>query len=816
MQKQGGYFFLVELLERRRFAQNVVRSIVEGLAREGDNGVSQLRTFLRVLASDVTVSRNVRRAVSGEAELNRETLDTFVDAVRRHDRVVGRECQDVLRALVLQATDDLRAQDAGDAFFASLDDDDGWAQWGIRRTNRSTQLVVRDISRLLSLTGPAAIAVDQIDTLIAQSRRRTEGADFDDPALQSVIANVANGLMELRQITRRTVTVLACLPASWAAIKANATDTVRDRFRQAVHLNAIPSAEIGRRIVELRLAAHYADEGFDPPHPTWPVRPEAFAEAVDFTPRQLLQTVEAHIQACVTAGEVSELDRLVGAPPGGPEEEEQVDGAAIGRLDARFADLVRTADISGALDHRREDEVIPDLLAAGLTAWIVEQGAAGREFSIDPRPGAKPALHARLRRALDEETDDAVHWAFRAIAAEHALAAPSRIRKARSAAGLSKDVPERKLILIRRWQWSRGEKTTAEINSFVDAGGRYLNVSDEDLGILAALREMLRENDPHLRTWLAKRKPAAGVALLGETLGDALPPEKVRPDSPGPEPAAAEPAPRPAHPSLPIGSAIETGEPMWLDLEGMRKHAAIFAGSGSGKTVLIRRLVEECALHGVSSIVLDPNNDLSRLGDPWPAPPAAWGAGDADKAATYLAETEVVIWTPRRSAGRPLSFQPLPDFRECSTTPTSSTRPSTRPSPRSRHAPRSTGTRRRPTSDRRCSGRRCGRSRCAGDPVARLSRAARQPAGGRERAEPRRPDRRRPGGGADRGDGQRPDVRRRRPTPRPGSAADANRRQEGPGLCDQLRWPAIRRPAAELRQPAADGIVRLDQTPSGR
>ena len=392
VQKQGGYFFLVELLSADDFAQNVVRSIVEGLAREGDNGVSQLRTFLRVLASDVTVSRNVRRAVSGEAELNRETLDTFVDAVRRHDRVVGRECQDVLRALVLQATDDLRAQDAGDAFFASLDDDDGWAQWGIRRTNRSPQLVVRDISRLLSLTGPAAIAVDQIDTLIAQSRRRTEGADFDDPALQSVIANVANGLMELRQITRRTVTVLACLPASWAAIKANATDTVRDRFRQAVHLNAIPSAEIGRRIVELRLAADYADEGFDPPHPTWPVRPEAFAEAVDFTPRQLLQTVEAHIQACVTAGEVSELDRLVGAPPGGPEEEEQVDGAAIGRLDARFADLVRTADISGALDHRREDEVIPDLLAAGLTAWIVEQGAAGREFSIDPKAGREAGV----------------------------------------------------------------------------------------------------------------------------------------------------------------------------------------------------------------------------------------------------------------------------------------------------------------------------------------------------------------------------------------------------------------------------------------
>src|SRR5439155_26042094 len=98
------------------------------------------------------------------------------------------------------------------------------------------------------------------------------------------------------------------------------------------------------------------------------------------------------------------------------------------------------------------------------------------------------------------------------------------------------------------------------------------------------------------------------------------------------------------------------------DLESLRKHVAIFAGSGSGKTVLIRRLVEECAVQGVSSIVLDPNNDLARLGDAWPAPPEQWGSDDAAKAERYLGGTDVVIWTPRRWAGRPLSFQPLPDF----------------------------------------------------------------------------------------------------------------------------------------------------------
>ncbi len=43
-----------------------------------------------------------------------------------------------------------------------------------------------------------------------------------------------------------------------------------------------------------------------------------------------------------------------------------------------------------------------------------------------------------------------------------------------------------------------------------------------------------------------------------------------------------------------------------LELESLRKHAVIFAGSGTGKTVLLRRIVEECALRGVSAIVLDP------------------------------------------------------------------------------------------------------------------------------------------------------------------------------------------------------------------
>jgi hypothetical protein len=99
-----------------------------------------------------------------------------------------------------------------------------------------------------------------------------------------------------------------------------------------------------------------------------------------------------------------------------------------------------------------------------------------------------------------------------------------------------------------------------------------------------------------------------------------------------------------------------------LDLAVLRKHAVLFAGAGSGKTVLLRRIIEECALQGVSSIVLDLNNDLARLGDAWPLPPEQWADGDAEQARLYLENTDVVVWTPRRRSGRPLTFRPLPEF----------------------------------------------------------------------------------------------------------------------------------------------------------
>jgi hypothetical protein len=116
---------------------------------------------------------------------------------------------------------------------------------------------------------------------------------------------------------------------------------------------------------------------------------------------------------------------------------------------------------------------------------------------------------------------------------------------------------------------------------------------------------------------------------------------------------------------IPIGRRYERGalgDTVTLATELLPRHVAVLAGPGSGKTVLMRRIVEEAALLGIPSIVLDPNNDLSRLGCAWPTRPESWSEEDAAKAEKYYACADVVIWTPGVTSGNPISLNLLPDF----------------------------------------------------------------------------------------------------------------------------------------------------------
>ncbi|MEU9510117.1 DUF87 domain-containing protein [Micromonospora sp. NPDC048170] len=718
IQREGGYFFLVDMVSGKTFWESVALALVEGMGRDAIGWGTQLRTFLRRLTAQLGIPAEVRDAIAGTKPVTREDLDTFVRALRTRHREIGRDCQDTARALVLHGALDFEAQDVGYAHLISEPGDPlGRTAWGLTPAIRTPQQVVQDVSRLMALTlDPTVIAVDQLDTLFAQ----TSTAMFDQYAgledgQAKVVGPIADGLLKLRDVTRRTLVVVSCLPDTWELLTRSAPTPVGDRFRQATLPDRIPTPEIGRAIVAKRFAAAFAGPRFAPPYATWPISPEAFADAPALTPRALLRRVDRHVAWCRDRDEVTELDRLiegadhvvgpsgpagaarVGSPPGAPEAGDDV---RLRQLDDRFAELVAAADVAAALDARTEDAHMPALLAAGLAAWIAEHAPTGASYKYDPPPGRKPALHGRLIEVLDEATENEAHWCFRAIAHPNAIAATARVKAACTMAGLDRELPQRRLVLLRNGPWPTGKRTTEVLAAFDAAGGVRCGVAEADLRVFAALRELGGEAPSVLQEWLLARQPASSTQLFSTVLGGSAGATRADagPVVPGAGPVVAAggeddaradtgratadgeddvwadsgrasagvaliPSGRSAGAaSIPLGRTTDGGRPFAVDLESLRRHTVIFAGSGSGKTVLIRRLVEECARQGVSAIVLDPNNDLARLGDAWPEPPAGWAPGDAARARDHLENTEVVVWTPRVNAGRPLSFQPLPDF----------------------------------------------------------------------------------------------------------------------------------------------------------
>ena len=294
------------------------------------------------------------------------------------------------------------------------------------------------------------IAFDQIDTLVAQSGGSAiAAAGALDAAAASMLGQVTNGLMALRELTRRALIVVACLPDTWKIIRREAVGSVPDRFREAPFMGRVSNAKVGMAIVRKRLEGRYGDVGFRPPYPTWPIRELAFAEAAHFTPRALLKRVERHALDCLRRDTVVELEQLEddGLAYAPDDRIVVAEGSTPNELDARFASLVKQADIEDALHRTTEDARMPALLAAGLRALIVELGDPA--YKHDPVPSTKPPLHARLRLTLDERIEDEEHWAFRAISSNHPGAVMSRVTSASTMAGLDPTVPKRRLFLLR-------------------------------------------------------------------------------------------------------------------------------------------------------------------------------------------------------------------------------------------------------------------------------------------------------------------------------------------------------------------------------
>ena len=351
-------------------------------------------------------------------------------------------------------------------------------------------------------------------------------------------------------------------------------------------------------------------------------------------------------------------------------------------LDQEYQTQIAGASVSGLLDQDKEDQ-FSKLLLDVLDLYLRHLGLSEDiEGFVQADPDQKrPSLHGRLSFTFHNEGDREQHYCFRILGHTHATAFQSRLKAAMTASGVDRALKFRHLFILRNGEPPSGPRTALLVDKFKNAGGEFIAPAEGDLRAFVALQAMSKRDIDGFDAWLRQRKPLFETSMF-KVAGLCPPPfppaalpsqphrveydPAVKPAGAAGEQIAAALPERPAPPrAVPIGRRYERGalgDAITLPADLLPRHIAILAGSGSGKTVLLRRIVEEAALIDIPSIVLDINNDLARLGDAWPSRPDGFSDEDAAKAAAYRKRADVAIWTPGRNSGRPISLKLIPDF----------------------------------------------------------------------------------------------------------------------------------------------------------
>lgn len=710
-----GWFVLLNFIGVNQFWSSVALGFLNSLQVKRSDGQTQYYRLVLKLASLLELqgqlSEIARRYQGRPREIIGELVRTFINALGRRHREETLKHEDVIRALVLLISDELDCASVAHGWLQGMEiDKDAAKEFKFKVPQKQPIDIVEGLSWIMSLVGPTMIAVDQIDSIVSENNLQAATpetqADDEQAKARAIIETLAGGLMDLHEQKRRAITVVSALEATWDVLSRRATVAVTDRYAAPDILKPVTSAEAACALVTARLAEGYAKCGFQPQHESWPFSSAAFETAKNLSPRELLKLCDEHRKRCIASKSVVECTSFIDAPP--------VIGGDMGTngLDQEYDLALALATADRLLDPDREEQLqaLLDTMLGLYSRHLALPDSVDMTVQKDPDQ-RRPSLHGRLSFTFREEGDREQHFCFRILAHTNAIAFQSRLKAAMTASGVDRALQFRHLFILRRDAPPGGARSKALVDQFLKAGGKFIAPSDGDLRAFVALRDLSKRDLPAFDTWLRQRKPlfdttlfkAAGLCppaflAIGPddpgagpidetgTSTSKSPPRTIPTESakldvalattgatksePGREAPAlrierAPPAARTAERLLPIGRRHERGaegEAVTLSAGLLPRHVAILAGSGSGKTVLVRRLIEEAALVGVPAIVLDPNNDLSRLGDPWPVVPDGFSPEDTAKATRYLAATETVIWTPGRSNGNPMSLRLLPDF----------------------------------------------------------------------------------------------------------------------------------------------------------
>jgi len=386
----------------------------------------------------------------------------------------------------------------------------------------------------------------------------------------------------------------------------------------------------------------------------YPFRAEHIDELNLQRARDCLAFFRKHQEQCIAAGALVEPglagDNAAAEPPPAPR---------VDDLERAWNDALVTAEAPPDDD-------------AGLLA-LVERGvrACADELALAVAPTLDTRTRPRLTIRGPDRAERVVEVCNRQAQGGHLGAQIEALRKNLTAG----QIP----VALRTSDFAFGARTVVSrlLGELVAAGGLKLAVEDGDLRATAAFESFARTHGarPGFAEWRARSRPLARLALFRQLLeldrtearaptapeAAAPPPAPTPPPPPTPEPERP-PAARPVPPTqLRLGvTPTMRAEPVTVDVETLKVHAAVLGTTGSGKTTIALRIVEQLLERGISVLLVDRKGDLARY-----ASRAWWDEVPADEEAArrkreLRQRVAVDLYTPGESNGRPVRIPVIP------------------------------------------------------------------------------------------------------------------------------------------------------------
>ncbi|MEZ6121985.1 MAG: DUF87 domain-containing protein [Planctomycetaceae bacterium] len=716
-----GVFILVDMTDVRDFWGNLLQGYVDSLHERSENQQTQqqvvLQRFLRKICPKQPLEKTLNALTHSSGKTLKKNINTILSFLQKHDHHALQH-QDAVRAICCLNSTSFEIQTVGWTWLQGQPlEDDARRDFGFCNPAPSCRDIVKSLSWYLGLVSPTVVCFDQLDPIVHQTAVTSPGQleEAEQNTAKSIVQQIGTGLADMGELFW-TFTVVTCVETTWDLLAKLVLRTNLARFKsEPLALNKPKTSEFAERFLFSRLGTAYREAGWQPPFPTWPFENSAIAQLANETPREILQKCEDQRRAMLNAGQVWDVTDF-GTPtvpnPGKPDPVQD----ALREMDQRFEHLKQGVDVDQLLQDRYEDLRLAPLYVAAFKCLTIEKAAlipAHVDALVDEDfPGGENSrpLHARLRLVFHQDNSREEHYCVRGLEWANARAYQNRLRAALTQSGIDRDLPFRHLTIVRTTD-SPGGKVTAELNdSLATANGRIYRITDDELRSLDALNHLLQENDPALHDWLQSRLPVSHMRPLVESLvqGSLLvqdPPSpgqgEISPLNPDPQPSGTDvdsgpgipvkdpepvsppvtakkkklspkkstgnqkPIDRKQQSELPLGQRVNSfssNPTVAIPTKVLAKHTIILGGAGSGKTVTVRRIVEEAALAGIPSIVVDCAQDMCTFDERRSAASPHWGSGDDEKAEQFLKSTEMVVYTPGKSSGRPLTLEPIPDL----------------------------------------------------------------------------------------------------------------------------------------------------------